>query len=126
MDIQWNEQKKFNDFLMELGGEWLIWNHNPPTTNNMGRVWGWHIISARSILATLLKQHGESLNDESLRTLLVEVEGIINSTLITCDNIGDVNIIAALNPMRLLSMKTNVVMTPPRIFQKEDVYCYKY
>ena len=111
---------------MELEGEWLIWNHNPPTTNNMGRVWGWHIIFARSILATLLKQHDESLNDESLRTLLVEVEGIINSTLITCDNIGDVNIIAALNPMRLLSMKTNVVMTPPGIFQKEDVYCYKY
>ena len=111
---------------MELGGEWLIWRHNPPATSNMGRVWGWHIISARSILATLLKQHGESLNDESLRTLLVEVEGIINSTLITCDNIGNVNIIAALSPMQLLSMKTNVVMTPPRIFQKEDVYCYKY
>ena len=92
----------------------------------MGRVWGWHIISARSILATLPKQHGESLNDEQLRTLLVEVEGIINSTLITCDNIGDVSIIAALNPMQLLSMKTNIVMPPPRIFQKEDVYCYKY
>ena len=32
------DKKKINDFLMELGGEWLIWKHNPPTASNMGRV----------------------------------------------------------------------------------------
>ena len=41
-ELKWTfsemNKRKFNDFLMELGGEWLIWNHNPPTTNNMGRV----------------------------------------------------------------------------------------
>ena len=79
--------------------------------------------SARSILAALLKQHGESLNDESLRTLLVDVEGINNSTPITCDIIGDLNNIVPLNPMQLLSMKTKIVMPPPGIFQKEDIYC---
>ena len=36
------------------------------------------IRSARSILAALLKQYDESLNDESLRTLLVDIEGIMN------------------------------------------------
>ena len=120
------DKKKINDFLMELGGEWLIWKHNPPTASNMGGVWEWQIRSARSILAALLKQHGESLNDESLRTLLVEVEGIINSRPITCDNIGDVNSIVPLNPMQLLSMKTKIVIPPPGIFQKEDMYCRKY
>ena len=31
--------KKINDFLMNLGGEWLIWRHNnTPTTSNMGGV----------------------------------------------------------------------------------------
>ena len=98
---------------MELGGEWLIWKHNHPMARNKGgRGWGgggWErpIRSARSILAALLKQHGESLNDEllrmllqirsarsilaallkqydeslndeSLRTLLVDIEGIMN------------------------------------------------
>ena len=81
----------------------------------MGGVWERQIRFARSILAALLKQHGENLNDESLRTLLVEVEGIINSRPITCDNIGDVNSIVPLNPMQLLSIKTKIVMPPPGI-----------
>ena len=69
------------------------------------------------------KKHGESINDESLRTLLAEVEEIINSRPITCDNIGDVSSIVSLNPMQLLNMKTNVFMPPPGIFQKEHMYC---
>ena len=92
----------------------------------MGGMWERQIRSARSILAALLKQYGESLHDDSLRTLLVEVEGIINSRPITCDNIGDVNSIVPLNPMQLLSMKTRIVMQPPGIFQKEDMHCLKY
>ena len=93
---------------MELGGEWLIWKHNHPMARNKGGGgWERQIRSARSILAALLKQHGESLNDEllrmllqirsarsilaallkqydeslndeSLRTLLVDIEGIMN------------------------------------------------
>ena len=85
----------------------------------MGGVWERQIRSARSILAALLKQHGESLNDESLRRLLLEVEGIVNSRPITCGNIGDVNNIVPLNPIQLLSMKTKIVIPPPGIFQKE-------
>ena len=115
-------KKKIDDFLMELRGEWLIWKHNPPTASNMGRVWERQIRSARSISASLLKQHGESLNNESLRTLLVQVEGIISARPITCDNIGDVNSTVPLNPMQLLSMKRKIVMPPPGIFQKEDIY----
>ena len=88
----------------------------------MGGVWEQQIKSVRSILAALLKQHSESLNDESLRRLLVEFEGIINSIPFTCDNIGDVNSIVPLNPMQLLSMKTKIVMPPPGIFQEEDIY----
>ena len=120
------DKKKINDFLMELEGKWLIWKHNPVTAGNIGGVWERQIRSARSILSALLNQHGKSLNDESLRTLIVEAEGIINSRPITCDNIGDVNSIVPLNPMQLLSMKTKIVMPPPGIFQKEDMYCRKY
>ena len=84
----------------------------------MEGVWKQQIKSARSTFAALLKQLGKSLNDESLRTLLVEVEGMINSRPITCDNVGDVNSIVPLNSMQLLSMKTKIVMPPPGIFQK--------
>ena len=117
-------RKKINDVLMKRGGEWLIWRHNPPTASNLGAVWKWEIRSAGSILAALLNQQCESLNDESSRTSLVEVEEIINSRPITCDNIGDVNSIVPLNPMQLLSMKTKII-PPPGIFQKEDMYCQK-
>ena len=91
----------------------------------MGAEWKWEIRSARSILAALLNQQCESLDDESSRTSLVEVEEIINSRPITCDNIGDVNSIVPLNPMQLLRMKTKII-PPPEIFQKEDMYCQKH
>ena len=81
------DEKRINDFLMELGGEWISWKHNPPIASNMGGVWEWQIWSARSILSAMLRNHGESLNNESLRTLLVEVEGVFNSQPITCESI---------------------------------------
>ena len=119
------DEKRISDFLMELGGEWISWKCNPPMASNMGGVWERQIRSARSILSAMLRNHGESLNDESLRTLLVEVEGIINSLLITCESIGDVNSIIPLSPMQLLSSKIRVLMPPPGTFQKEDMYCKK-
>ena len=82
---------KINSFLIELGGEWITWRRNPLMASNMGEVWERQIHSARNILNSLLRTHGESLHDRSLRTLLFEVEGIFNSRPITCKCIGDVN-----------------------------------
>ena len=73
----------------------------------------------------MLRNHGESFDDESLRTLLVEVEGVINSRLITFESIGDVNSIIPFSPMQLLSSKTRVVMPPPGALQKNDMCCRK-
>ena len=70
---------KIGNFLKENGGERMIWKRNPPLTSNMGEVSECQIRSARAILNSLLKTHGSSLSDESLQTLLVEVEAIINS-----------------------------------------------
>ena len=77
------DEKRINDFFMELGGEWKSSKRNPPVASNMGGVLEWQIRSARSILSVMLRNHGESLSDESLCALLVEVEGIINSRPIT-------------------------------------------
>ena len=103
--------------------DYLRWN--PPMASNMGGVWESQICSARNILNYSLRTHWESLNDELLRTLLIEVEGILNLMPIKCEFIGDVNSYLPLSPMRLLTMKTKVVMPPPWIFQKEDQYCWK-
>ena len=84
--------------------------------NNMEKVWERQIRSAGSILSAMLRNHGESINDESLCTLMVEVEGIINYQPITCEYVGDVNSIIP---------KARVVMPPSGTFQKEDMYCRK-
>ena len=52
----------------------------------MGEVWDQQIWHARNILNALFKTHGNTLNDESLRTLTAEGEPIVNSkTLIAGD-----------------------------------------
>ena len=71
--------KKINEFMLEHGGQWIQWKRNPPTASNMGGVWERQIGSTRSILVALLKIHGTSLNDESLRTFFAVVEAIVNT-----------------------------------------------
>ena len=112
---------------MELGREWISWRRNVPMTSNMEGVRERKIRSPRNKLKldSLLRTHGESLNDESLRTLLAEVEGNLNSKTITCESFGDMNSYLLLSPMQLLTMKTKVVMPTPETFQKEDLYCRK-
>ena len=55
----------------------------------MGGVWERQIQSARTILEGLLTTHSHSLNDTSLRTLMAEVELIINSRPLTVETIND-------------------------------------
>ena len=33
------DEKRINDFLMDLGGEWISWKRNPPMASNMEGVW---------------------------------------------------------------------------------------
>ena len=68
------------------------------------------------ILSSLLKTHGESLTNESLHTLLVEVEAIVNSCPLTTETINDVTSLIPLSPLNLLTMKSKMVMPPPGIF----------
>ena len=69
------------------------------------------------ILSALLKQHGRSLNNESLITLLAEVKSIVNSRPLTVEILGDVAREAPLSPINVLIMKSNVVLPPPGNFR---------
>ena len=114
---------KVTNFLLNNGTDFITWKHNPPYSSNFGGAWERLIRSARTILGGLIKSHGHYLNDESFRTLLVEVEAIINSRPLTVDAMSDPHSPLPLDPTNLLTMKSSVILPPPGTFQKEDVYC---
>ena len=90
-----------------------------------GKSHGWDmgraIRSARNILASLLRTHSSSLDEESLNTLFTEIEAIVNSRSLVVETINDVNSEVALSPNILLTMKSKVVMPPPGAFGKPDL-----
>ena len=113
---------KIKSFLQENGADWILWHNNPPGASHMGGVWERQIRSGKIILEGLLKTHSHSLNDESLRTLMAEVELIINSRPLTVETISDSKSEIPLSTSNLLTMKTSVVMPPPGEFIKPDAY----
>ena len=96
---------------------------NPPMASHMGGVWERQIRSARTILSSLIRTHSMSLDEESLSTLFAEVEAIVNSRPMVVETINDVNSEVALSPSHILTMKSKVVMPPPGVFGKPDLYC---
>ena len=102
--------------------EWLDWDFNPASASHMGGVWERQIRTVRNVLSSLLMDHGARLNDEALRTLFVEVEAIVNSRPLSVDTLND-ETMEPLSPNSLLTMKTKVVLPPPGVFQRDDVYC---
>ena len=118
------DHKKIQTYLHELGADWE-WKYNPPASSHMGGVWERQVRSIRTILSSLLKTHGSSLNDESLHTLMIEAEAIVNSRPLTVDTLSDATSPTPLAPVNLLTMKSKVVLPPPGEFPKEDVYSKK-
>ena len=114
--------QQIQHFLANIGLDWLIWSRNAPAASHMGGVWERQIRSARSILALLLKNHGTCLKDESLHTLMTEVEAIINSRTLTMETISDPQSLTPLSPSNLLTMKSRVIMPPPGSFVRPDLY----
>ena len=80
------DDTKINEYLCRhADADWLIrWKPNPPAASHMGGVWERQIRTVRAILASLIKEFGHVLNDESFRTLLTEAENIVNSKPLLC------------------------------------------
>ena len=66
----------------------------------------------------------ECMDDETLRMLFCEVEAIVNSRQLTpvSDSPDD---LSPLTPNNALGMETGVIVPPPGIFQREDIYLRK-
>ena len=117
---------RIKDFLQQnlCDWEWIDWERNPAKASHFGGAWERQIRSVRNVLSQMLKEHAGRLNDESLRTLFIEVEAIVNSRPLSADVLSDSSI-EPLTPNHLLTMKTKVILPPPGIFQRADVYCRK-
>jgi hypothetical protein len=110
----WN-QAKILDHLLQRNIKWLF---NPPYGSHHGGIWERCIRTARNILRALSKE--QVVDDESLHTLMCEVEAIMNGRPITkvSDDARDPN---ALTPNHLLLAQSNPIF-PPGIFKRSDVY----
>ena len=120
------DHKKIGDFLEENGGDWMVWKRNRPHANNMVGMCG---SDKKEVFVMswihFLKTHGSNLTEESLQTVVVEVEAIVNSRLFTTEVVNDGTSLARLSPINLLTMKSRVVMPPPGNFSTPDRYSKK-
>ena len=118
------DHSRINAFLLERSCDLVDWKKNPPSASHMGGVWERQIRSVRNVLTGTLREQSNALNDESFRTLLTEAECIVNSRPLTVENLADPSSMP-LSPSNVLTMKTRIVLPPPGIFQREDMYCRK-
>ena len=116
------DQDKVKRKLLEENCDFISFRMNVPHASHMGGSWERQICSVRGILSGLLDVHGDQLDDESLRTFMVEAEAIINSPPLWLSYAGQLE---PLTPNHLLTMKSNVVLPPPGEFQCADVYSRK-
>jgi hypothetical protein len=112
------KEDKIKEILMKQSIEWVF---NPPAASHFGGIWERQIRTVRKVLSSLSREFGDKLDEESFRTLMCEVESIVNSRPITTVS-SDPNDLDALTPSHILIMKSSIVLPPPGIFQQADVY----
>ncbi len=118
------EEMDQDSIRVKLRQEGIEWQFNPPLASHMGGVWERQIRSTRKVLAGLMYEHGSRLDEESFRTLICEVEAVINSRPLTSVS-NDPSDLHPLTPSHLLTTKSAVILPPPGNFQKSDVYLHR-
>ena len=108
--------------LLKEDCDWVTMELNFPFASHMGGVWERMIRSARAVLDGLLRQCDARLDDELLRTLLCEVEAIVNSRPLTSFNMSPDDP-HPISPTNILTQKSSIVLSPPGVFQRGDIYC---
>ena len=117
------DHKKIRAFLRdEFNADYIVWERKPPYSSHFGGVWERQIRSVRGVLNGMLLTHSRSLNDESFRTMLCEVECILNSRPLSVENIGDPLSLKPITPMMLLTGKSKIVLAPPGAFGEPAAY----
>lgn len=110
------------NFLLTQDCDLIEFKMNVPCASHMGGIWERLIRTVRSVLAGLLDDHAQQLDDETLRTLFTEAENIVNSRPLTVDNLSDPEAPEPITPNHLLTLKAKVVLPPPGNFSRPDLY----
>ncbi len=113
------------EYLTAQDCDWIEFNFNVPHASHMGGVWERQIQTTRSVLSSLLLDHGTHLDDEALRTLMTEAESIGNCRPLTVENLTDPLTSEPLTSNHLLTLKMQVVLPPPGKFESPDLYSRK-
>lgn len=104
----WNQE----EIQRKLNQRGIEWKFNPPLASHQGGVWERLIRSIRRILHAMI---GERLvNEETLRTFLVEVEKVMNDRPLTkvSDDPADLEV---LTPNHILLLRRNPASVPEEI-----------
>ena len=120
------DHNKIKTEMLKTNCDWFVVKLNPPSASHRGGAWERQIRTVRSVLNSLLQKNGKQLNDEALRTLMCEVEAVVNSRPLTADTTTSADGPEPLTPSHFLTMKSKVVMPPPGVFQSEDLYSRKW
>ena len=123
--IQELDRDRVQDFLRTKDCDWICFNFNVPASSHMGGVWERLIRTVRSVLSILLQEQGSQLDDEALRTLMTEVENVINSRHLTVENLSEPGFPEPITPNHLLTSKTEIVLPPPGSFERVDLHSRK-
>lgn len=99
----------------------LKWSFNPPAASHHGGAWERLIHLVKKVLFSVLQQ--QHVDDESLHTIICEVEAILNDQPITKVS-DDPNDLEALTPNHLLLLKRKPLL-PPGLFKDDDLYSRK-
>ncbi|XP_071088902.1 uncharacterized protein [Haliotis cracherodii] len=110
----WNKCQIHQEMLQRN----VEWTFNPPAGSHHGGVWERQIRTVRKVLRSLVRE--QTLDDETLRTVLCEVEAIINNRPISRAS-SDPNDLEALTPNHLLLLKRKPNL-PPGMFGMDGHY----
>ncbi|XP_068707410.1 uncharacterized protein [Montipora foliosa] len=110
---EWNQEKIHNSLLQKN----IKWTFSTPYGSHFGGIWERCIRTIRKILRSLLRE--QMTDDESLPTLMCEVESILKSRPISAVS-GDPCDLEALTPNHLLLLKSEAPLAPG-LFQNKDL-----
>ncbi|XP_068723802.1 uncharacterized protein [Montipora capricornis] len=123
--LEETNEDKIRARLLEDNCEWISFKFNPPSASHMGGSWERQIRTVRNILVSMLEESGRQLDDESFQTLMKEIQAIVNFRPLALNDMSSTDSPQPLTPNHLLTIKTKVLMPPPGVFLREDLYLRK-
>nr|XP_039258111.1 uncharacterized protein LOC120334671 [Styela clava] len=123
--LQAMNHSKIQEVSLRENCDYFPFKFNVSAASYQGGVWERQIRSVRAVLSSILEKNGRQLDEDSLRTLMAEAEAVVNGRPLVVDNLSCPDSPLPLTPNHLLTAKTRLVLPPPGVFGREDLYSRK-